>query len=112
MNVEAIVLEIRDLKRRVELAETRLSQVEGRFEYISGQLRDMQLYQHAKFSEIDGRLDKIDGRLDKIDGRFDKIDGRLDKQDVRLTRIESRLDDLTSEVRALPRAIAELIAKR
>ena len=105
MNVEAIVLEIRDLKRRVELAETRLSQVEGRFEFISGQLRDMQLYQHAKFSEIDGRLDKIDGR-------FDKIDGRLDKQDVRLTRIESRLDDLTSEVRALPRAIAELIAKR
>ena len=84
MSIEAIALEIRDLKRRVELAETRLSQVEGRFEFISGQLRDMQLYQHAKFSEIDGRFDKIDGRF----------------------------DELTTEVRALPRVIAEMIAKR
>ena len=91
MNVEAIALEIRDLKRRVELAETRLSQVEGRFEFVSGQLRDLQLYQLAKFGEIDGRLDKIDGRLDRIEGR---------------------LGDLTSEIRALPRVIAELIAKR
>ena len=72
--------------------------VEGRFEFVSGQLRDIQLYQHAKFSQIDGRLDKIDGRLDKSDARLD--------------RIEKRLDDLTAEVRALPRAIAELIAKR
>ena len=84
MSIEAIALEIRDLKRRVELAETRLSQVEGRFEFISGQLRDMQLCQHAKFSEIDGRFDKIDGRF----------------------------DELTTEVRALPRVIAEMIAKR
>ena len=105
MNVEAIALEIRDLKRRVELAETRLSQVEGRFEFVSGQLRDLQLYQHAKFGEIDVRLDKIDGRLDGLDGRLNGIDGRLD-------RIEGRLGDLTNEVRALPRVIAELIAKR
>ena len=91
MNVEAIALEIRDLKRRVELAETRLSQVEGRFEFVSGQLRDLQLYQLAKFGEIDGRLDKIDGRLDRIEGR---------------------LGDLINEIRALPRVIAELIAKR
>ena len=98
MTLEALTLEIRDLKRRVDLAESRLSQVEGKFEFISGQLRDMQLYMHAKFGEIDGRLDKMDGRLDKMDGRLDKI--------------ETRLDDLTTEVRALPRVIAELIAKR
>ena len=97
MNIEAIALELRDLKR-VDLAETRLSQIEGRFECISGQLRDRQLYQHAKFSEIDSRLDNIDGRLDKMDGRLD--------------RVEARLDDLANEVRALPRAIAELIPKR
>ena len=30
--------ELKDLKRRVDLAETRLSQLEGRFEFISGQL--------------------------------------------------------------------------
>ena len=105
MTLEAITLELRDLKRRVDLAETRLSQVEGKFEFISGQLRDLQLYQHAKFSEIDCRLDKIDGRLDKIDGRLDKVEARLDG-------LTTEVRNLTTEVRALPRAIAELIAKR
>ena len=98
MTLEELMREFQSLKQRVDLAETRLSQVEGRFEFVSGQLRDIQLYQHAKFSQIDGRLDKIDGRLDEFDARLD--------------RIEKRLDDLTAEVRALPRAIAELIAKR
>ena len=84
MTIDVLVKEIQDLKRRVDLAETRLSQVEGRFEFISGQLRDMQLYQHAKFSQIDARFDTI----------------------------ETRLDSLTAEVRALPRVIAELIANR
>ena len=91
MTVDEMVREIVSLKQRVDLAETRLSQVEGRFEFISGQLRDIQLYQHAKFAQIDSRLDKHDARFDRID---------------------KRLDDLTAEVRALPRAIAELIAKR
>ncbi len=89
--IEALEKEFRELKKRVDLAETRLSQVEGRFEFVSGQLRDIQLYQHTKFAEIDSRLDGIDSRLDGIDGR---------------------LDMLTEEVRALPRVIAELIAKR
>ena len=90
--------EIRDLKRRLDLAETRLSQMDGRFEFVSGQLRDVQLYLHARFGDIDGRLDKIDGRLDKMDGRLDKIDGRLDKMDAKID--------------ALPRAVAEMIAER
>lgn len=83
--------EIRDLKRRLDLAETRLSQMDGRFELISGQLRDIQLYMHARFGDIDGRLDKVEGRFDKIDGRLDTMDTKID---------------------ALPRAVAELIAKR
>lgn len=90
--------EIRDIKRRLDLAETRMSQMDGRFEFITGQLRDIQLYMHARFSDIDGRLDKMDGRLDKMDGRFDKVDGRLDKMD--------------SKIDALPRVIAEMIARR
>jgi tetrahydromethanopterin S-methyltransferase subunit G len=83
--------EIRDLKRRLDLAETRLSQMDGRFEFISGQLRDIQLYMHARFADIDGRLDKMDGRFDKVDGRLTTMDAKID---------------------ALPRAVAELIAKR
>jgi tetrahydromethanopterin S-methyltransferase subunit G len=83
--------EIRDLKRRLDLAETRLSQMDGRFEFISGQLRDIPLYMHARFADIDGRLDKMDGRFDKVDGRLTTMDAKID---------------------ALPRAVAELIAKR
>lgn len=90
--------EIRDLKRRLDLAETRLSQMDGRFEFIPGQLRDIQLYMHARFGDIDGRLDKVEGRFDKIDGRLDKFDSRLDTMDTKID--------------ALPRAVAELIAKR
>lgn len=97
--------EIRDLKRRLDLAETRLSQMDGRFEFISGQLRDIPLYMHARFADIDGRLDKMDGGLDKVDGRLDKMDGRFDKVDGRLTTMDTKID-------ALPRAVAELIAKR
>ena len=103
--IEAFGKELQELRRRVDLAETRLSQVEGRFEFIAGQLRDIQLYQHAKFAEIEARLDRIDGRVDKLDSRMDRLESRMD-------RIETRLDTLTEEVRALPRAIAELIAKR
>ncbi len=82
MTIETLENEVRELRRRPDLTETRLSQVEGRFEFISGQLRDVQLYQTAKFTSIDERFDGV----------------------------EKRLDTLTSEVRALPRAIAEMIA--
>jgi len=50
------IKEVNDLKRRVDLAETRL--LEGLFGFISGQLRDIQLYMHNRFDDI-GR--KIDG---------------------------------------------------
>ena len=58
--------EIRDLKRRVDLAETRLAQTDGRFEFISGQLRDVQLYLHARFGDLDKRLDGIEQKLDAL----------------------------------------------
>ena len=105
MTVEELAREVRSLKQRVDLAETRLSQIEGKFEFVSGQLRDIQLYQHKKFAEIDARLDRLDGRMDGLDGRMDRIEGRMD-------RVETKLGELTMEVRALPRAIAEMIAKR
>lgn len=76
--------EIRELKRRTDLTETKLSQQAGQFEFISGQLRDVQLYLHARFSDMDDRFEKVEMRLD---------------------RIESKVD-------ALPRVIAEMIGPR
>ena len=58
--------EFRDLKRRVDLAETRLSQLEGQFTFIAGQLKDIQLFMHAKFDEIDRRFDRVEGKLDRL----------------------------------------------
>ena len=97
--------EVRDLKRRVDLAEAKLSQLDGGFEFITGQLRDIQLYMHNRFADIDERFDRVDRRLDRMDGRFDSMDGRFDSMDGRLDSVEGKID-------ALPRVIAELIAKR
>jgi tetrahydromethanopterin S-methyltransferase subunit G len=58
--------ELTELKRRVELAETRLAQIDGRFGFISEQLRDVQLYLHAKFAHLDGRLDTIEQKVDAL----------------------------------------------
>jgi hypothetical protein len=58
--------ELRDLKRRVDFAETRLSQLEGQIGFISGQLRDIQLYIHARFDDLDGKFDGVAGKVDDL----------------------------------------------
>ena len=58
--------EVKDLKRRVDLAETRLSQLEGQFGFISGQLRDIQLYMHTRFDDIDQKIDGLRAELPNI----------------------------------------------
>jgi uncharacterized protein YPO0396 len=85
MNVEQ---EIRELKRRVDQAIARLS---GSFEFISGQLRDVQTYMHARFAEMDERFDAVEEKLAAHDRRFDALGEKVD---------------------ALPRVIAEMIARR
>ena len=80
--------EIRDIKRRLDLAETRLSQHAGQFEFISGQLRDIQLYMHARFGDIEKRFGDIEKRFDSTDHRLDSLEGKVD---------------------ALPRVIAEML---
>ena len=57
--------ELRDLKRRVDFAETRLSQLEGQFGFISGQLRDIQLYMHARFDDH-RKFDGVAGKVDDL----------------------------------------------
>ena len=83
--------EIRDIKRRLDLAESKLSQQAGQFEFISGQLRDIQLYIHARFADMDDRHDALEKRFDKNDARLASIEGKVD---------------------ALPRVIVELIGQR
>jgi hypothetical protein len=70
--------ELKDLKRRVDLAETPLPRLEGRFEFIPGQLGDMQLYMHNRFEEIDARFDAVDVKFDAVDARFDVVEGKID----------------------------------
>ena len=41
----------------------RLATNEGQFEFVVGQLRDMQTYMHAKFEEIDGRFDRLEAEV-------------------------------------------------
>ena len=58
--------ELKDLKRRVDCAETRLSQLEGPFGFISGQLRDIQLYMPARFDDLDRKFDAVAGKVDGL----------------------------------------------
>ena len=90
--------ELQEIKRRLDLAETRLSQTDGHFEFISGQLRDIQLYLHARFADMDERFSRFDAQ-------FAKVNHRLDGHDSRFDRLEGKID-------ALPRAVAELIVRR
>lgn len=58
--------EVSELKRRLDRAETRLSQLEGKFEFISIQLRDIQIYMHGQFEQIDARFDKVEHTLERM----------------------------------------------
>ena len=97
-NVDTLQTEVRDLKRRLELTETRVTQLEGRFEFVSGQLRDIQLYMHAKFGDMEQR--------------FDRIENRLDRLETGQTDIKRELSTMNAKIDALPRVLAELLAKR
>ena len=63
-----------DLAERIAMLETKLAKLdervislEGQFDFISRQLRDLQMFVHTKFEQVDRRLDTIDGRLDRIE---------------------------------------------
>lgn len=98
MTLDELTKEVGELRRRLQMAETKLSQQSGQFEFISGQLRDVQLYMHARFEDVDKRFDGIDKRLDRIEADVSTM-----KSDMALIK---------SEIAALPRVIAELISKQ
>lgn len=65
--------ELNELKRKVDDHATRLSQLEGKFGFIVDQLRDIQLYMHAKFEDVENRLGGIEGQLESMPSRIAKI---------------------------------------
>ena len=66
MTVAELEKEVRDLERRVDLAETRLTQNDGWFGFITGQLRDVQLYLHTKFADVDGQFSQVNSKIDAL----------------------------------------------
>ena len=78
MDVEA---EIRDLKRRV-------GELEGSFQFLTHQVRDVHLSVLSFQEETVRRFDGLDGRVDRVDGRFDRMQQKVDE---------------------LPRALAEVV---
>lgn len=95
MTVEVSAKEFADLKRRVELAETRIAQQAGTFEFITGQLRDVQLYLHAKFADLESQLGQQRAQTDEFK-----------------TQMNQQFAGLKAQMDTLPRIIAEMIAKR
>ena len=80
-----------DLAERIATLEAKLTKLdervitlEGQFDFISRQLRDLQMFVHARFEQVDRRFDAIDGRFDAIDGRFGAVEGRLDRIEITL----------------------------
>ena len=95
ITVETLQTEVRDLKRRLELTEARVTQMEGRFEFVSGQLRDIQLYMHAKFGDMEGALAEVKSEIRMIN-----------------VKIDAQTRELNAKIDALPRVLAEMLAKR
>ena len=109
MSLESLAQEFADLKRRVDLAETKLAQQAGQFEFITGQLRDVQLYMHARFTDMDAQFNKVNMRIDRLDGKVDRLESKMD---LKFAATDAKIDGLKSEITALPRVLAEMLAKR
>ena len=76
------------LEREHTELKVRVATLDGSFQFVTGQLRDLQTYMHDRFVQVDRRFDQVDKRFDQVDQRFDRIE---------------------NELKALPRAIAEII---
>ena len=112
MTNEELTKEFFALKKRLEIAETKLSQQAGAFEFISGQLRDVQLYMHARFDDMDLRFNRIDARFDRVEADIASMKSDIRKLDARFDGLEAKFVGLEAKVDALPRIIAELMTKR
>ncbi len=76
---------VMDLEKRVTRLEQEFAELKGSFQWIAGQLADVQKFMHAHFEKVDERFDRVDKRFDGVeaDVRELKADVREVKADVR-----------------------------
>lgn len=83
---------------------------------FSGQLRDVRLYMHARFADMDKRFDGVDKRFNGVDKRFDSVDKGFDAIDKRFEKAEADIANMKrlmeDRFNAILRAIAEQVAER
>ena len=84
MNLEQ---EIRELKQRVTKAEAAISQLEGSFEFVSGQLKDIHNYMIGEFDSV--RTEIVNLRVD-MNGEFGRVHSKIEgvRAEVRSLRDE------------------------
>ena len=87
------------LERDNTETKRRLDELDGSFQFVVGQLRNIQTYMHTRF-------DAIDARFDAVDARFDRLDERLDDS---FSAMSERFYQIDARLEVLPRAIAETI---
>ena len=58
---------IATLEAKLAKLDERVITLEGQFDFISRQLRDLQMFAHAKIEQVDRRFDAVEGRLDRIE---------------------------------------------
>ncbi len=66
------------LEQKLAAVDGRVSTLEGQFDFIARQLRELHLFAHGKFDQIDRRFDRLEGRFDKLEGRFDKLEATVE----------------------------------
>lgn len=49
----------------------------GQFEFISSQLRSVQLYMHNRFDQIDQRFEQVDTQFEKVNKEFRNVRGEI-----------------------------------
>lgn len=112
MTLEIVTRDVSDLKHRVALVETKLAQQSGQFEFISGQLRDVQLFMHNKFVQVDEDLNglklEVGGLKLEVGGLKLEVGGL--KSEV--SGLKAKVEIIDGKIDALPRVLAELLAKR
>ena len=83
-------------KQNLEISRE-LSTLKGQFEYISSQLRQVQLYMHARFEQADKEIKDLRAEMNE---RFGMVDTRFAAIDQRFDEIPSILRDVMREVLA------------
>ena len=102
MSLEALTREVADLKRRLEITETKLAQQAGQFEFITTRLRDVQLLGHARFDDIDKAHTAMKLEISQLragmHGKFAEMNGRF--------------AEMNAKIDGLPHVLAEMLANR